>query len=292
MILLEAQFEPPMLAFLRKNQVLLSSFLCVFLSLTILAAAAKGHLKSDPIGPLLVTLMRPLQIGVQAMVLWIGDIGEVSARLGRLAGENQQLRQHLQELEAERNRLLEVEATNRRLREILDFRSQLPSESLTAGVIGNSASTWFRSLTLDKGSNEGVSKGMAVVSPAGVVGLVVAVTAHGAKVLLLTDPHSGVDVINQRSRARGIVAGSLDEGPIVKYVKRSEDIQTGDRLITSGLEGVFPKGLLVGTVTKTRKKSFGLFQYVGVELAADPSRIEEVLLVAPAATPLKEKNLS
>lgn len=281
-----------MFTFLRKNQVLLSSFLCVFLSLTILAAAAKGHLKSDPIGSLLVTLMRPLQIGAQAMVLWIGEIGEVSARLVRLAGENQQLRQRLQDLEAERNRLLEVEATSRRLRELLDFRSQLPSESLTAAVIGNSASTWFRSLTLDKGSKDGVSKGMAVVSPGGVVGQVVAVTARSAKVLLLTDPHSGVDVTNQRSRARGIVAGSLDEGPIVKYVKRSEDIQAGDRLITSGLDGVFPKGLLVGTVTKIRKKSFGLFQYVGVELAVDPSRIEEVLLVAPASTPAQEKNRS
>lgn len=276
-----------MFTFLRKNQVLLSSFLSVFLSLIILAAAARGHLKSDPIGPLLLMLMRPLQIGAQTMVLWTGEIGEVSARLVRLAGENQNLRQRLEELEAERNRLLEVEATNRRLRELLDFRSQLPSESLTAAVIGNSASTWFRSLTLDKGSKDGVSKGMAVVTPAGVVGQVVAVTARSTKVLLLTDPHSGVDVIDQRSRARGIVAGSLDEGPIVKYVKRSEEIQTGDRLITSGLDGVFPKGLLVGTVSKVRKKSFGLFQVVGVELAVDPSTVEEVLLVAPASTPVK-----
>lgn len=276
-----------MFTFLRKNQVLLSSFLSVFLSLTILAAAARGHLKSDPIGPLLLMLMRPLQIGARTMVLWTGEIGEVSARLVRLAGENQNLRQRVEELEAERNRLLEVEATNRRLRELLDFRSQLPSESLTAAVIGSSASTWFRSLTLDKGSKDGVAKGMAVVTPAGVVGQVVAVAERSAKVLLLTDPHSGVDVIDQRSRARGIVAGSLEEGPIVKYVKRSEEIQTGDRLITSGLDGVFPKGLLVGTVTKVRKKSFGLFQVVGVELAVDPSTVEEALLVASASTPVK-----
>lgn len=276
-----------MFTFLRKNQVLLSSFLSVFLSLTILAAAARGHLKSDPIGALLLMLMRPLQIGARTMVLWTGEIGEVSARLVRLAGENQNLRQRVEELEAERNRLLEVEATNRRLRELLDFRSQLPSESLTAAVIGSSASTWFRSLTLDKGSKDGVAKGMAVVTPAGVVGQVVAVAERSTKVLLLTDPHSGVDVIDQRSRARGIVAGSLEEGPIVKYVKRSEEIQTGDRLITSGLDGVFPKGLLVGTVTKVRKKSFGLFQVVGVELAVDPLTVEEVLLVAPASMPVK-----
>ncbi|MEK7228952.1 MAG: rod shape-determining protein MreC, partial [Candidatus Binatota bacterium] len=115
----------------------------------------------------------------------------------------------------------------------------------------------------------------------GVVGQVVAVTSRSAKVLLVTDPHSGVDVIVQRSRARGIVSGSLDSAPIMKYVKRSEDIQEGDRLITSGLDGTFPKGLLVGTVAKVRKKSFGLFQYVEVALAVDPSRIEEVLVVSP-----------
>ena len=83
----------------------------------------------------------------------------------------------------------------------------------------------------------------------------------------------------QRSRARGIVAGSLESGPIMKYVKRSDDIKEGDRLVTSGLDGVFPKGLLIGAVSKVNKKSFGLFQYVEVTLAVDPARIEEVLVV-------------
>jgi rod shape-determining protein MreC len=121
---------------------------------------------------------------------------------------------------------------------------------------------------------------MAVVSPLGVIGQVVAVTSRSAKVLLLTDPNSGVDAFVQRSRARGIVSGSLDYGPIMKYVKRSEDVKEGDRLITSGLDGVFPKGLLVGTITKVNKKNFGLFQYVEVALAVDPSEIEEVLVVS------------
>ncbi|MBI2088586.1 MAG: rod shape-determining protein MreC [Deltaproteobacteria bacterium] len=279
-----------MLAFLRRNQVLLSSCLCVFLSLSILAAAARGRLRADPVGPLLLTFMRPLQIGAHAVGLWVREIADLSARLGGLASENRQLRERIQELAAERNRLLEVEATNQRLRELLAFRSQLPSASLTASVIGSSASTWFRSLTLDKGSADGVVKGMAVVSPTGVVGQVVSVTSRSARVLLLTDPHSGVDVIVQRSRARGIVAGSLDNGPVMKYVKRSEDVEIGDRLITSGVDGVFPKGLLVGTVTKVRKKSFGLFQFVGVDLAVDPSRIEEVLAVPPEAAPPKDEN--
>jgi rod shape-determining protein MreC len=274
-----------MLAFLRRNQILLSSCLCLFLSLTILAAAARGHLKSDPIGSLLLTVMRPLQIGAQTFVLWTREVGGITMRLGGLAGENRRLREQLEELEAERNRLLEAEATNRRLRELLEFRSQLPPATLTASVIASSASTWFRSMTLDKGSSDSVVKGMAVVATAGVVGQVVAVSSRTAKVLLLTDPHSGADVLVQRSRARGIVAGSLDNGTMIKYIKRSEDVEIGDRVITSGLDGVFPKGLLVGTVADVRKKSFGLFQFVGIDLAVDPARIEEVLLVAPQAAP-------
>lgn len=269
-----------MLSFVRRNQVLLSSVLCVLLSLYILAPAAKGHFRTDPIGPFLQALMRPLQAGIQATISGIKNVYQNYVALRGVSVENAKLKVRITELEAERNRLLEAEATNQRLRELMEFRSQLPPGSVGASVIANSASTWFRSFILDKGRADGVEKGMAVVSPMGAVGQVVSVTSGSAKVLLITDPHSGVDVVAQRSRARGIVAGSLDNGPILKYVKRSEDIQEGDRLITSGLDGIFPKGLLVGTATTVRKKSFGLFQYVEVALAVDPSRIEEVLVVS------------
>ncbi|HEU4345652.1 MAG TPA: rod shape-determining protein MreC [Candidatus Binatia bacterium] len=193
--------------------------------------------------------------------------------------ENERLRKRIQDLEVERNRLLEAEATNQRLQELLDFRSQLPSGSVTATIIGNSASSWFQSCLLDKGSAAGVRKGMAVVTPLGVLGQVIAVSEHSAKVLLLTDPNSGVDVLVQRTRTRGIVSGSLDSGTILKYVKRSEDIQEGDRLITSGVDGVFPKGLLVGSVTKVQKQHLGLFQLIEVLPAVVSSRTEEVLVV-------------
>jgi rod shape-determining protein MreC len=121
---------------------------------------------------------------------------------------------------------------------------------------------------------------MAVVTPLGVVGQVVSATARTSKVLLLTDPNSGIDVLVQRTRSRGIVSGSLDNGAVLKYVKRSEDIQEGDRLITSGMDGVFPKGLMVGTVIKVRKQHLGLFQYIEILPAVQSSRIEEVLVVA------------
>ncbi len=277
-----------MFSFLHRNQILVSSVLCLLFSLYILASAARGTLKADPIGPILLGLMRPLQIGVQATVIKLREFRQGFSIFRDNARENEKLRERILDLESDRNQLLEAQATNRRLRELLEFRSQLPSGSVTAAVIGNSASTWFRSLTLDMGSAAGVHKGMTAVTPLGVVGQVIAVTSKSSRVLLLTDPNSGVDVIGQRSRARGIVSGSLDSEPTMKYVKRNEDIQEGDQLITSGLGGVYPKGLLVGTVVNVHKKNFGLFQYLGVSLAADPLQVEEVLLVSTEAAKFKK----
>lgn len=268
-----------MLPFVRKNQVLLSSCFCLLLSLYVVTAAARGQLNHDPLGAALLWLLRPLHLGAQTMTGWGKEVQKSFATGASLRAENERLRNRMQELEAERNRLLEADATNQRLQELLEFRSRLPVGSVTASIIAKSASSWFQSSLLDKGSADGVQKGMAVVTPLGVLGQVVFVTKHNAKVLLLTDPNSGVDVLVQRTRTRGIVSGSLDNGMIMKYVKRTEDVREGDRLVTSGVDGVFPKGLLVGTVTKVERQQLGLFQLIEVAPAVVPSRVEEALVV-------------
>jgi len=269
-----------MLAFLRKNQILLSSGFCLIFSLYILMAAARGHLKEDPVGPILLWLMRPVQIAADTTSDWIKDGQEIFSTMAGFRAENQRLKKRIQELEIERNNLLEAGATNRRLQELLEFRSSLPAASVTASIIGNSASSWFQTCLLDKGTADGVRKGMAVVTPLGIIGQAIFASAHTAKVLLITDSNSGVDALVQRTRARGIVSGSLENGMIMKYVKRSEDIQEGDRLITSGSDGVFPKGLIIGWVSKVRKQNLGLFQYVEVTPAVTSSRIENVLVLS------------
>ena len=271
-----------MLALFRKYQIPLSCCFCVVLSLYILTAAARGQLKNDPIGPVLLWLLRPLQIAAHSMTSWIREMQESHVTVAGYRAENERLRKRIVELEMERNRFFEAEATNQQLRQLLDFRSQLPSASITASIIANSASAWFQSCSIDKGSADGVRKGMSVVTPLGVVGRVVDVAARSAKVLLLTDANSGIDVMVQRTRARGIVSGSLENGTVLKYVKRTEDIQVGDRLITSGLDGVFLKGLMVGTISKVRKQNLGLFQTIEVMPAISPARVEIVLVVNAA----------
>jgi rod shape-determining protein MreC len=268
-----------MFVFLRKYQVPVSSCFCVFLSIYILTAAARGHLKSDPVGPALLWILRPLQLMSQNAIGWIKGVQESHLTLEGYKVENERLRQKIAELEKERNRLLEAEATNRRLQQLLEFRSQMPSSGITASIIAASASSWFKSCLLDKGSTDGIRRGMAVVTPLGALGRVIELFPHTAKVLLITDPNSGVDVIVQRTRARGIVSGSLENGPVMKYVKHSEDVQVGDRLVTSGLDGVFPRGMMVATVTTVRKQTAGLFQQIGVMPAVTLERTEQVLVV-------------
>lgn len=269
-----------MFAFLRKNQVSLSCCFLLFLSIYILTAASRGQLKKEPLGAVLMWIMRPLQIAAQGSVNWVGDLRENYNTLAGFRSENERLRKRIESLEIERQQLLEAQAVNHRLMQLLEFRGQLPGTAITASIIGNSASSWFKSCLLDKGSDDGVRKGMAVVTPLGVVGQVVAVTPRTAKVLLVTDPNSGIDVLVQRTRTRGIVSGSLDNGTVLKYIKRSEDIQEGDRLITAGTDGVFPKGMMVGTVIRVSKQHMGLFQAIEVLPAVKSERVEEVLVVA------------
>jgi|SRR5687767_4081300 len=269
-----------MLAFLRKNQVPLSCCFCLLLSVYILTAAARGRLKNEPLGAVLMFIMRPLQIAAQGTVNWITGLRDNYDTLAGFRSENERLRKRIETLEVERQRLLEAEATNNRLKQLLDFRGQLTGRVVTASIIANTASGWFHSCLLDKGSADGVRKGMAVVTPLGVVGQVVSVTPRTAKVLLLTDPNSGIDVLVQRTRARGIVSGSLESGTILKYVKRSEDIQEGDRLLTAGTDGVFPKGMMAGTVIRVTKQHIGLFQFIEVLPAVQSARVEDVLVVA------------
>jgi len=268
-----------MLAFFRKNQVPLSCCFCLILSVYILTAGARGQLKNEPLGALLMWIMRPLQIAAQGTVNWVGGLQEKYDTLAGFRAENERLRKRIQALEVERQKLLESQASNSRLTQLLDLRSHLPSKTVTASIIAHSASSWFQSCLLDKGSADGVSKGMAVVTPLGVLGQVVSVTPRTAKVLLVTDPNSGIDVLVQRTRARGIVSGSLENGPVLKYVKRSEEVEEGDRLITSGTDGVFPKGMMVGTIIKVTKQHIGLFQFIEVLPAVQAARVEEVLVV-------------
>jgi rod shape-determining protein MreC len=148
-------------------------------------------------------------------------------------------------------------------------------------VVGRDPSPWFKTLIINKGYLDGVTKASPVVVPEGIVGLVVAITAHYAKVLLIIDQNSAVDAKVQATRARGIVKGDPTGRGSFNYVLRKHDISLGDSVITSGLDGVFPKGLPIGRVSEIVRLSAGIFQEIAITPYVDFDTLEEVLVLAP-----------
>ena len=146
-----------------------------------------------------------------------------------------------------------------------------------AELIGEDASSWFRTITIDKGGIDGVRKGMVVVAANGLVGHIIKTSRNYSKVLLITDYNSSVDAICQNSRARGIVQGKVEDCDL-KYVSRRDEVSPGERVMTSGIGGRFPKGLVIGSVTRVDKNSYGFFQKVEVTPAVDFKKLEEVCL--------------
>jgi rod shape-determining protein MreC len=175
--------------------------------------------------------------------------------------------------------LRETEQENIRLRKLLNFQEQYKFQSVVARVIAKDVSAEFRAIRINRGESSGIRRNMAVISNEGTVGRILRATAHTADVVTVLDLLSAVDVINERSRARGVFEGLTDDTGILRYTVRTDDIQPGDGLISSGLGGVFPKGMPVGTVAKVTKKQFGISQDVEVRPSVDFSKLEEVLVV-------------
>ncbi|MDR3606486.1 MAG: rod shape-determining protein MreC [Oligoflexia bacterium] len=182
--------------------------------------------------------------------------------------------------------LRETEQENIRLRKLLNFEEQTKMSAVVARVIAKDVSTDFRAVRINRGENSGIRRNMAVVSNEGVVGRILRTTEHTADVVTILDLLSAVDVINERSRARGVFEGLTDDTGILRYTVRTDDIQPGDELISSGLGGVFPKGKPVGVVSKVTKKPFGISQDVEVHPSVDFSKLEEVLVITHYETDL------
>jgi rod shape-determining protein MreC len=271
------------LEFIRRNRVLLTSALCLMLGAVLVVQARRT--RSDRLGRFFLEVMAPLQrvtssVGQTFTGSWRG-LGE----LVRARSENEVLRERARQLHRELDRLNEVELENARLRQLLAFSETLQGDLVTARIIARDATGASRTLVIDRGERDGISKGSAAVAPEGIVGQVILVARRASRILLITDHNSGVDALVQRTRARGIVQGTVDAGCALKYVKRTEDVQVGDGLVTSGLDGIFPKGLPIGSVTAVDKRGQGLFQHAEVAPRVDFDQLEEVLVSRGPVSP-------
>ncbi len=192
--------------------------------------------------------------------------------------ENQRLRTEHEKLLLENAVMNELQLENERLRDALEFKRLYPPTDVMAQVIGKDSSPASCTVTLNKGADNGIRKDMAVITPHGVVGKVHAALSGTSKVLLLTDPGCTLAVRVMRNREEGLLEGKLVNCAL-KYVSFYADIQVGDLLVTSGLDGVFPKGLAVAKVISVSKHEASAFQTVLAEPAVNFSRLEEALVL-------------
>jgi rod shape-determining protein MreC len=216
--------------------------------------------------------------GVTSAVAWVGETWSHYVAVTELHDTNAMLRAEVDRLTSERTTLLEVVAENRRLAGLLDFRAVLPASAHGARVIGRDPSRWYQSVMIDRGSRDAAVADMGAAVPSGVVGTVVKVFPSASVVLLITDRQSAVPAIVQRTREQGIVEGTLAGRLRLKYLPPSSDIREGDVILTSGLTASFPKGLMVGTVTRVDRAESALYPEVEVLPSADLAALEEVLV--------------
>ena len=240
--------------------------------------AKRGHGNSLP-DRLILAAIAPFQGGVTASVNFCENVWDHYFWLVSTKEKYDRLKQELDRVEQERSRYVETQQTCERLRKLLGMKQKQAHGSLAARVVGVDPSGWFHSILIDVGTGEGVFKGMPVVVPKGVVGRVVEASFAHSKVMLMIDRSSAIDALVQRTRARGIVEGKTDTYCLFKYALRKDPIHVGDVVVSSGLDGVFPKGLRIGSVKKVAKSPAGIFQSVEIEPFVDFAKLEEVLVI-------------
>jgi rod shape-determining protein MreC len=288
-------------ALIRKyREVLLLLALVAAAALTVFAHAKAPNDQVSVLSPLRAEVLKveaPVERGLNRGAGAVIDAWKGYVALRSVRAENQALRQRLLHAEGDLASEIEITKENERLRELLRFSESSTLSTLAAPVVGDTLAVAhvIRGLRIGAGQTAGLHRGMPVLAAKGVVGRVSQVFARSADVQLIIDPASAVAVRDERSRARANVAGQGDDTRAkLEYALRTDDIEDGDLLVTSGTDGVFPAGLAVGKVVSLRRKASGNFLEAQVAPVVDPREVEEVLVVTGQkesleSTPAAEK---
>ena len=209
--------------------------------------------------------------------IWSGYVG-----LRHLNAENEDLKQQLAAALVDLQRQRALADRSRGLERLLELRDQSTLKTTAAEIIAGAATPDFRTVTIDKGARDGLRADMAVIAPAGIVGRLAVTSGRAAKVQLLIDRNAAAGAIVERSRAQGVVVGTGDERLRMDYVSEAADIVAGDAVITSGIDGIYPKGFVIGKVEWVEKNG-PAYKRIVVRPAVDFRELEEVLVVLTPA---------
>jgi rod shape-determining protein MreC len=262
-------------------------FLAVILGHVLLISAQVNSRSGVPVlEAVTFGIFSEVQRGVSSGVnsvrhLWGGYVGLRQTQI-----ENEELKRQLAEAQVALQAQRALADRARGLEKLLDLKDRVSVQTTAAEIIGAAATPDFRTVTIDKGTRDGLRQDMAIISPAGVVGRVVVPSARSAKVQLLIDRNAAAGALIERSRAQGVVVGAGEERLRLEYVSEAADIVTGDVVVTSGIDGIYPKGFVIGRVDSV-EKSGPAYKRITVKPAVDFSSIEEVLVVT-TPTPAHE----
>ncbi len=265
-------------AFVKRHQIILLSIIfCLFSLHTALSekkkiggAAIVERTISSVFTPLQTAMLGIYNVGSDA---WGGYIFLVG-----LKKENEAQKEKMFALIEENSRIKEIENENQRLRKILAFKEDKAFDAVGAKILAFNLSGWTKTIKLNKGTKDGIVEDMPVISPTGVIGRIIDTTAGSSTALLITDARSNIDVIVQRTRVRGVAEGNGKNGLILKYIRDLDDVSTGDRVVTAGISGIFPAGLVVGEITQTEKSGDNFFKKIVIKPNAALKKLEEVLI--------------
>ncbi len=252
--------------------LLVLSFL-FFTNITVFSrgySSIKVHL-GDGVGPVLKVLTTPFRS--------IDHLLDDYINLINVKKRNADLTKKLEKLQLENEKIVELEKENERLAGLLQLSQQKPNDLIAARVTGEDVMNWFKCVIIDKGRSSGVREKMPVITPAGIVGQAVEVNRWHSKVMIINDTNSAVDTYITGKHTRGIVEGTGQTIVKLKYVQKNDDMEVGDKLITSGKDGVYPKGLAVGIIIAINKNMPGLFADIDVMPFNNFKKLDEVLVV-------------
>lgn len=229
---------------------------------------------------------------VQSAMTWVASPfvrgWRFLSSFGTLSRRNAMLEREVGELRQQAARVKELEVENESLRKMAGMQPASSGRSAVASVVGYVPGGWERGVIIDLGKTQGVRLGAPVVVPGGVVGQVVRVGGSGAEVRLITDPRGGIGAVIQETRDVGVVRGSVTGDIYLRYIQRESAVKKGDTVVTSGLGGAFPKGLLIGTIVGVDDPGAGLYKDIAVKSTVAFARLERVIVLLDYPKPLGE----
>ncbi|HDQ04755.1 MAG TPA: rod shape-determining protein MreC [Deltaproteobacteria bacterium] len=263
-----------------KNYKSLAFVVFLFLvALIMLSYSAKYGQGGGVFKNIVLETAAPLQSVLNSSVTTVSDAWKRYVFLVGLEEENKKLNKFIGYLQSELITYREGYLDAQRLGEILALKKSVDYPSVAARVIAKDQAALSKTILIDKGSAHGLKKNMPVLVPSGLAGRLIDVSWHVSKALLLIDENSNVDAMLQRTRAQGIASGAGYRGCVLKYITRDQSVAEGDVVISSGMGGVFPKGLLIGAVSQVEKPHTDLFLNIRIAPFVDFSKLEEVIVL-------------